>query len=93
LADQPPCGNRNGANFGDKVVDGHHLVAMGARSSGAKPTAKNAALVTALLTKEPRITLRALVDDGRLWETAGKAQLELVGRSLTEAEATLAAGV
>ena len=35
----------------------------------------------------------ALVDDGRLWETAGKAELEFVGWSLTETEAALAAGI
>ena len=66
---------------------------MRARSSGSKPSAKDAAFFAALLTKEPRITLGALVDDGRLWETVGKAELELVGRSPTETEATLAAGV
>ncbi len=80
-------------NLGEEVADSHHLVAMGARSSGAKATTQNAAFVAALLTQEPRITLGALVDDGRLWETDGKAELELVGRSLSEAEATLAAGV
>lgn len=66
---------------------------MGARSSRTKATAKNATLITALLTKEPRLTLRALVDDGRLWKTAGKSELELVGRSLAETEATLAARI
>jgi hypothetical protein len=66
---------------------------MGARCSGSKPTSKSTALVAALLAKEPRITLRALVDDGRLWETASKAQLEFVGRSLSETKATLPAGI
>ena len=64
---------------------------MGARSSGSKPTTEYAALVAALLTKERRITRGALVNDGRLWETASKAELELVGRALTETKATLAA--
>ena len=66
---------------------------MGAGSSGSKPTTEYAALVAALLTKEPRITGGALVDDGRLWKTAGKAELEFVGRALTETKATLTAGV
>lgn len=66
---------------------------MGAWSSGSKSTSKSAAVVAALLTKEPGITLGALVDDGRLWKAPGKAELELVGRSLSETEATLAASV
>ena len=45
------------------------------------------------LAKHPHLTLWALVDDGRLWETAGKAELEFVGWSLTETEATLAASI
>ena len=66
---------------------------MGARCAGSQPTSKSTAIVAALLAKEPGITLRALVDDGRRWETAGKTELELVGRSLSETKATLAAGV
>lgn len=66
---------------------------MGARCAGSKPTSKGTAIVAALLAKEPGITLRALVDDGRLWEAAGKAELDLVGWALTETKATLAAGV
>ena len=66
---------------------------MGAQCAGSKPTSKSTAFVAALVAKEPGITLGALVDDGRLWEAAGKAKLELVGWSLTETEATLAAGV
>ena len=66
---------------------------MGARCAGSKPTSKSTAIVAALLAKEPGITLGALVDDGRLWETDGEAELELVGRSLTEAEPTLTAGI
>ncbi len=66
---------------------------MGARCAESKPTSKSTALVAALLAKEPGITLRALVDDGRLWEAAGKAKLELVGWSPTQTETTLAAGV
>jgi hypothetical protein len=66
---------------------------MGAWSSGSKPSAENAALVAALLTEQTRIARRALVDDGHCRETASKAELELVGRSLTETKATLAAGV
>jgi len=42
------------------------------------------AIVAALLAKEPGITLRALVDDGRLWEAAGKASWSFVGWSPTE---------
>ena len=34
-----------------------------------------------------------LVDDGRVWQTAGKVELEFVGWSLTETKGTLAAGV
>ena len=60
---------------------------------GPSRRAKDAALFAALLTEEPGIARGALVDDGRLRQTAGKAELELVGRSLTQTEATLAAGV
>ena len=66
---------------------------MEARSSGSKPTTEYAALVAALLTKERRITPGALVNDGRLWKTACNAELEFVGRALTEAKTTLAASV
>jgi len=66
---------------------------MWAQPSGSKPSAKDAALVAALSTEYSRVARGALVDDGRLWETAGKAELELVGGSLTQTEATLAAGV
>ena len=61
--------------------------------SGSKPTTEYAALVAALLTEERRITRGALVNDGRLWETASKAELELVGWSLAETKTTLAAGI
>jgi hypothetical protein len=64
---------------------------MGARRSGSKPTSKSTAFVAALLAKEACITLGALVDDGRSWKAAGKAELELIGWPLTEAETTLAA--
>ena len=83
----------NGAKLSEKIADGHHLIAMRAWSARAKPFSENAALVTTLLTQEPRITLRALVHDGRLWETASKAELEFIGWSPTEAETALAAGV
>jgi arsenate reductase-like glutaredoxin family protein len=66
---------------------------MGAQSAGSKPSAKDAALFAALLTEQSCIARRALVDDGRLWETASKAELEFVGWSLTETEAPLAAGI
>jgi hypothetical protein len=66
---------------------------MGAWSSGAKPTAKDAALVAALETQVPGLALRALVHDGGLRQTRAEAELELVGRSLAAAEATLAAGI
>jgi len=66
---------------------------MGARSTGSEPPSKDAALFAALLTEHSYIARGALVDDGRLWETAGKAELEFVGWSLTETEATLAAGI
>ena len=66
---------------------------MGAHSSGSKPSAKDAALFAALLTEQSRIARGALVDDGRLRQTASKAELELVGRSPTQTKTTLAAGV
>ncbi len=53
----PPCGNRNGANLGEEIAEGDHLIAMRARSTGAKATAKNTTLVAALLAKEPGIAL------------------------------------
>ena len=64
---------------------------MRARSTGSKPPSKDDALFAALLAKHPHLTFWALVDDGRLRQTAGKAELELVGESLTQTEATLAA--
>jgi hypothetical protein len=67
LADHLLVGNRNGADLGEEVADGHGLIAMRAWSSGSKSTSENAALVAALLTKAPGITLGALVDDGRPW--------------------------
>ena len=82
----PPCGNRNGADLGQEVADGHGLIAVGAWSTGSKSTSENAALVAALLTKEPGLTLGALVDDGRPWQTAGQTKRELVGRSLSADE-------
>ena len=66
---------------------------MRARSTGSKPPSKDAALFAALLAKHSHLTRWALVDDGRLRETGAKAELEFVGWSLTETEATLAAGV
>ena len=57
---------------------------MGARSTGSEPPSKDAALVAALLTEQAGIALWALVNDGCLREAAGKAELELVGWSLTE---------
>ncbi len=66
---------------------------MGARSSGSEPFGKGAALLAALLTEQSRIALGALVDDGGLRETAIQVELELVSRSPTPAEPTLAAGI
>lgn len=65
---------------------------MRARSTGSKPSSKDAAVFAALVAKHPHLTLGALVDDGRLWKTAGKAELEFVGWSLTQTKSTLAAG-
>jgi hypothetical protein len=59
---------------------------MRARSSGFKPSAKDAAFFAALLTKHSRIARGALENDGRLRETASKAERELVGWSPTETE-------
>ena len=66
---------------------------MGARSTRSEPPSKDAALFAALLTEHSCIARGALVDDGRLRETASKAELELVGRSPTQTKTTLAAGV
>ena len=66
---------------------------MRARSSWSESSGKDAAFLAALLTEHPHLTLWALVNDGRLWETAGKAELELVGWSPTQTEPALAAGV
>jgi hypothetical protein len=66
---------------------------MGARSTGSKASAKDAALFATLLTEHSCIARGALVDDGRLWETAGKTELEFVGWSPTQTKSTLAAGV
>jgi hypothetical protein len=64
-----------------------------ARSTGSKSFSKHAALVATLLTEQSRIARGALVDDGRLRQTASKAELELVGWSPTQTKSTLAAGV
>ena len=66
---------------------------MGARSSGSKPSRKDAALFAALLTEQSRIARGALVDDGRLRQTAGKAELQFVGWSPTQTKTALAAGI
>ncbi len=66
---------------------------MWAWSSGAKSAAKDAALVAPLLANEPRLTRWALVDDGARRQTGAQAELALVGRSLAETEAALAAGI
>src|SRR5579859_5623857 len=66
---------------------------MRARSTGSKPPSKDAALFAALLAKHPHLTLWALVNDGGLRQTAVQAELELVGRTLTQTETTLAAGI
>jgi hypothetical protein len=66
---------------------------MGARSSGSKPSAKDATVFAALLTEQSRIARGALVDDGRLRDPCVQAELELVGWSLTQTKTTLAAGV
>ena len=66
---------------------------MRARSTGSEPSSKDAALFAALLAQHPHLTLWALVNDGRLRQTASKAELELVGRSPTQTKTTLTAGV
>jgi hypothetical protein len=66
---------------------------MGAKSSRSKPSAKDAALVATLLTEQAGITRWALVNDGRPRETVSEAELELVGRPLTQTKTTLAAGI
>ena len=66
---------------------------MRARSAGSEAPSKDATLFAALLTEQSSLTRGALVDDGRLRKTAGKGELALVGWSLTQTKATLAAGV
>jgi hypothetical protein len=66
---------------------------MRARSTRSEPPSKDPALFATLLTEHSCIARGALVDDGRLRETASKAELELVGRSPTQTKTTLAAGV
>jgi len=66
---------------------------MRARSSGSESPRKDAAFLAALLTEQSPLARWALVDDGGLWQTAVQAELELVGRSLTQTETTLAAGI
>ena len=66
---------------------------MWAGTAGTKPAAEYAALVTPLLTEEPRLTLGALVDDRRSGQSARQAETQFVGRPLTMTEPTLAAGV
>jgi hypothetical protein len=88
-----PSSASSHVSHGDEVCNCHGLVAIGAWSSGAKPTAKDAALVAPLETQVPRLALRALVHDGGLRQAGAEAKVELVGRSLAAAEATLAAGI
>src|SRR5512132_2217068 len=66
---------------------------MRAQSAWSKPSAKDVALFAALLTEQSRIACGALVNDGRLRETATKAELELVCRSPTLTKTTLTARV
>ena len=66
---------------------------MRARSSGSEPFGKDAALFATLLTEQSRFAFGALVDDGRLRQTAVQAELELVGRSATQTKTMLTAGV
>ena len=66
---------------------------MRARSSGSELLGKDAAFFAALLTEQARVARGALVDDGGLRQTASKAELELVGWSLTQTKTTLAAGI
>ena len=66
---------------------------MRARSSGSESSGKDAAFLAALLTEQSRIACGALVDDGALRQSAGKAELEFVGWSPTQTEATLAASI
>jgi hypothetical protein len=66
---------------------------MRALPTGSEPASKDAALFAALLAKHPHLTRWALVDDGRLGQTAGEAEQELVGWSPTQTKTTLAAGV
>ena len=66
---------------------------MGARSSGSESSREHAALLAPLLTEQSLIAHGTLVDDGRLRQMVSEAELEFVGRSLTEAEAMLAARV
>ena len=46
-----------------------------------------------LLTEIPRVALWALVDDGRLGQTCGHAELDLVRRALAQAKAALSTRV
>ncbi len=66
---------------------------MRARSSGSEPSRKDAARFASLLTEQARVARGALVNDGRLRQTASKAELELVGRSPTQTKTMLAARV
>jgi len=65
---------------------------MGARSSGSKPSAKDAAVFAALLTERSRIARGALIDYGGFRDPPVQAELKLVGWSPTQTKTTLAAG-
>jgi len=62
-------------------------------SSRANAAHEYSAFVTALLTDETNFALWALVDDRRLGQSCGQAELDLVRRTLAQAEAALSTRV
>jgi hypothetical protein len=89
----PPWCNGSRANVGEQIGDGDRVIAMWAGSARTKPSAKDAAIVTALLTEEAGFAFGALVDDRRGGQPTLQAKTQLVCRPLTTTEASLTADV
>lgn len=65
---------------------------MGAFAARPQSLAENPAIIAALLAEVASLALRALIDDGRLGETAREDDRGLVGDGASESETALAAG-
>ena len=86
------CTNR-GVDLSDQVGNSHGLITVWACSTGSQALHKHATVVAALLTKNSSVAFWALIDDRRLGQTCGHAELDLVRRTLAQAKAALSTRV